>query len=153
MKKIKILAFLLLGGMITIMSCGPDPVTPPSEEEVQLGLLAKTWAVTSGANAVTLDGQDEDGNWTGFTVSFAENGTYTASNVSEGREVVWPVSGTWAFKGAGTDAVDVNTIVRDDGVEITITVDEATLKMSFTYTDPGGRTEGTEGAWIFNMGS
>lgn len=133
MKKIKILAFLLLGGMTAIISCGPDPVIPPSAEEVQLELLAKSWAVTTGANAITLDGTDEDGNWVSFAVIFSENGTYTASNVSQGREVVWPSNGTWAFKGAGTDTVDINTIERGDGVIISIVVDEASLRMSFNW--------------------
>lgn len=124
-------------------------VAVPTEEEVQTALLAKSWAVTTGANSVSLDGQDEDGNWDGFTVNFSENGTYTSSNVSVGREVVWPTSGTWAFK--GTTGADLNTIIRGDGVNIDITLSETALSMRFNYTEPGGRTSGVEGDWVFNM--
>ena len=113
MKKLKNLAFLLILGMIAT-SCGEDPPPPPSEEEVQTTLLAKSWAVTTGANSVSLDGQDEDGNWDGFSVNFSADGTYSASSVSVGREIVWPASGTWAFN--GTTGADLNTIIRGDGV-------------------------------------
>lgn len=149
MKKLKNLAFLLILGIIAT-SCGEDPPPPPSEEEVQTALLAQSWAVGTDANDITLDGQDEIGNWDGFTVVFSANGTYTASNVSTGREVVWPTSGTWVFQ--GLTGADLNTIIRDDGVNINIAVSETTLKMSFNYTAPGGRTSGTDGEWVFNMG-
>lgn len=151
MKKINYLAFLLILGILAT-GCKDDAPPAPSAEEVQTGLLAKTWLVGTTANSVTFEGTDENGNWDGFTVTFAANGTYTASNVSAGREVVWPSTGTWAYKGAGTEDVNVNTLERGDGVEIAIVVDEASLKMTFTYTDPGGRTDGTEGPWVFNMG-
>ena len=147
MKNLKNLTFLLLVGMLTIMSCGEDPVKEPTAEEAQLTLLVKKW----NNNTVTLDGSTDQGDWSTFTVTFAD-GSYTSTGVSDGRELVWPSSGTWAFKGAGTDAVDVNTLVRGDGVEIKVTVDEANLTMSFTYDESiNGRTTGIDGAWVFGM--
>jgi len=154
MRKLKITSLAFFLGLIILSSC-KDPVEPePTAEEKQTDLLVQTWKVGTTANDVTLDNQDEIDNWTGFSVVFSK-GSYTASNVSEGRETVWPSQGSWEFKGTGTDAVDVNTIIRDKGsnneTSIKITVSETTLKMTFDYTEPGGKTSGTEGAWAFNM--
>lgn len=152
MKKLKNLAFLLILGMIAT-SCGEDPPPPPSEEEVQTTLLAKPWTVGTSANDITLDTQDEIANWAGFSVVFSASGTYTTTNVSTGRETVWPSQGSWTYK--GTTGADLNTIIRDAGTNnettINLTVDEVALKMTFNYTDPVGRTDGTEGDWAFNM--
>ncbi len=155
MKNLKITSLALLLGLAVIYSCKPDPEPEPSPEETQTALLAQTWKVGTAANDVTLDGSNEIGNWDGFTVTFNANGSYTASNVSAGRETVWPTQGSWEFKGKGTDGVDVNTIIRDKGsnneTTMTIAVAETTLRMTFNYTNPTGRVAGTEGAWIFNM--
>ncbi|MCF6352918.1 MAG: hypothetical protein L3J06_07895 [Cyclobacteriaceae bacterium] len=155
MKNLKLTSLALLLGLVVIASCKPDPDPEPSPEEVQTALLAQIWKVGTAANDVTLDGANEIGNWDGFTVTFNANGSYTTTNTSDGREDVWPSTGSWEFKGKGTDAVDVNTIIRDAGsnneTTMTITVAETTLRMTFNYTNPGGRLGGTEGAWVFNM--
>ena len=80
-------------------------------------------------------------------LNFEADGTYTASNVADGRDVVWPTSGTWDFKSDD----ELNTVIRGDDVSISIVVDEANLKMTFNYTANGGRTNGTDGVWVFNM--
>jgi len=155
MNKLKFTSLALLLGLIVFSSCdnGGDP--EPSAEEKQTTLLAQVWKVGTAASDVTLDGADEIGNWGGFTVTFNANGSYTTTNTSRGREDVWPSTGSWEFKGKGTDAVDVNTIIRDadsnNETSVSITVAETTLRMTFDYTNPGGRLGGTEGAWVFNM--
>ena len=149
MKKLKINALALLLGLVILSGCKDDAPAPPSEESVRTGLLAKSWSVGTSANAVTLDTADEIANWPGFSVNFSADGTYTASNVSVGREVVWPATGKWAYK--GTTGADLNTIIREDGVNINIAISETTLQMTFNYTESGGRTDGTEGDWVFNM--
>lgn len=149
MRNLKITSLVFILGIAVLFSCKDKTPPAPTEAEVQMGLIAQTWTVITGANSVTLDGADEEQNWPGFAVTFNANGTYTASNVSTGREVVWPTSGTWAFKGSTGN--DLNTIIRDDGVDIAIVVSETSLKMSFRYTAPGGRISGTEGDWVFNM--
>ncbi len=155
MKNLKLTSMALLLGLIVIASCKTDPPPEPSAEEKQTELLAQTWKVGTAANDVTLGGANEIGNWDGFTVTFTANGSYTTTNTSAGRENVWPSTGSWEFKGKGTDDVDVNTIIRDAGsnneTSVSITVAETTLRMTFNYTDPGGRLGGTEGAWVFNM--
>ncbi len=155
MKNLKITSLALLLGLVVIASCKPDPEPEPSAEEKQTALLAQTWKVGTDANDVTLDGANEIGNWDGFTVVFNANGSYTTTATSDGREEVWPSTGKWEFKGKGTDNVDVNTIIRDAGTNnetsMSIAVAETTLRMTFNYTEPGGRTVGIEGAWVFNM--
>ena len=147
MKKLKITSLAFVLGLVVLASCKGTETVEPTAEELQLEKLVKTW----NNGTVTLDQTADLGDWSAFTVTFAD-GSYTSSGVSAGRELVWPSSGTWAFKGAGTDAVDVNTLVRGDGVEISITVDEANLTMTFTYDESiNGRTSGIDGAWVFGM--
>lgn len=150
MKNLKIASLVLVLGLVVLGSCkDPDPVEPSATEK-QLALLVGTWNYSS----VTYDGSPDAGDWTNFAVSFTDGG-YTSSSVSAGRELVWPSSGSWQFKGAGTDAINVNTLVRDDLVEMAITVDEANLTMSFTYNESiNGRSNGIngiDGPWVFTM--
>lgn len=146
-------SFLLVGIILLLTglsSCkkNNDP-EPPSAHDVQLELLSKSWSVKNETNGVSLDGVDEIDNWPNLTINLTSSKTYTTSGVSTGREVVWPVSGTWDFK----SDTDLNTIVRGDGVVIGIVVDETNLKMTFNYASPGGRISSTEGDWQFNMQS
>jgi hypothetical protein len=150
MNKIKTTSLTLLLGLFILASCKETTPPEPSAREVQMGLLANMWNVTTGANSVTLDGTDENGNWDGFTVTFNSDGSYATSNASDGRDKVWPSQGTWDFK--GDTGADLNTIIRGDGVSIEIGVTETTLQMSFTYDESiHGRLGGVDGAWVFNM--
>ena len=147
MKYSRVIALLFLAGTLAVTGCKKNKNPEPTAKEKQTDLLAKAWTVEGSALSVTLDGTDEIDNWPSFTVTFTKEGTYSASNVASGRDVVWPETGTWEFK------IDdnLNTIVRDDGTEIGIVVDEATLKMTFNFSSTGGRTNGTDGAWFFSM--
>lgn len=147
MKNFRIIVVLFLLASVAITGCKKTNDPEPTAAEKQTALLAKTWTVKSDALSVTLDGADEIDNWPGFSVAFSSDGSFTATNVASGREVVWPTSGTWAF----ASDTDVNNIQRSDDVDIAIVVDEANLKMTFTYSTPGGRTTGTDGVWVFNM--
>jgi len=147
MKKLKITSLAFVLALVVLASCKDKKKEEPTPEAAQKALLIKTW----NNGTVTLDQTADQGDWSAFTVTFAD-GSYSSSGFSEGRELVWPSSGTWAFKGAGSDAVDINTLVRGDGVEIAITVDEANLTMSFTYDDSiNGRITGINGDWVFGM--
>lgn len=140
----------LLLGLVILSGCKDDPPVEPSAAEKQLALIIGTWNYSS----VTYDNVPDAGDWSNFTVTFT-NGGYSTSGVSDGRELVWPSSGDWQFKDAGTDAINVNTLVRDDLVEMSITVDAANLTMSFTYNEGiNGRSSGIngiDGPWVFNM--
>ena len=130
-----------------ISGCSKDD-PEPSAKDKQTDLLAKKWNIKTEVNSVTLNGGDDTDNWTGFTVTFYSNGTYVASNISAERlNTVWSSSGDWQFK---SDS-DLNTIVRNDGVEINISIVETNLFMSFNYTQPNGRIAGIEGDWVFDM--
>lgn len=151
MNNFKIASLVLVLGLVVLGSCkDPDPVEPSATEK-QLALLVNTWKNPS----VTFNGSSEDSEWTNFTITFSDGG-YTTTNISDGREnTVWSSTGSWQFKGAGTDALNVNTLVRDDGVEIAITVSETDLTMSFSYDESiNGRSSGInglDGNWVFNM--
>ena len=133
-----LLAIVLLG------SCEEDETLSPSDLDIQIELISRDWVVKS----VTLDGNDESINWPEFSISFTKNKSYSASNISDQRlGTVWSSSGTWDFK----DVNDLSTIVRNDGVEINMNVDETNCTMSFEYVDPNGRAAAISGAWIFNM--
>ena len=145
--KIILIAFIIVG-------CNSNVDPELSDHDKKLNLLAKTWDVKADANSVTLDGNDEIVNWTEFSVTFTDSKTYTATNISSQRVgTVWSSSGTWEFK----SATDLNTIVRDDGVEFSIVVDDNNLTMSFAYFSTGGRISGIkglnaiDGAWEFKM--
>lgn len=141
-------SILLMSIVIVLFSCNKnkDP-EPPSAHDVQLDLLANSWTVKNETNGVSLDAVDEIANWPSFSVTLTNNKTYTATGVSAGREVVWPTTGVWEFK----SDTELNTIIRDDGVEISFIVDASNLNMNFNYSAASGRLSSTEGAWIFNM--
>ena len=157
MKKInyQILLYSLLMTFIVI-GCKEHVDPAPSDHDQRVELLAKIWVVKNATNSVTLNATDEIANWPGFSVTFTDSKTYTATNISPQRlGTIWSSSGTWEFK----SSTDLNTIVRDDGVEISIVVDDNNLTMSFAYFAPGGRVidiaglNGIDGSWVFNMQS
>lgn len=146
-KFLYLLAFLAFG---VIFSACKEKVDPqPTPEEEQLAKLAKTWVVANPppSNAVTVGSStstnDVTTDWAAFTITFTD-GNYTSSGASSTD--VWPTSGTWEF---ATD--DVGTLIRSDGVEVVINVTETTLKMNFDYDSTGGRLDGTDGSWEFNL--
>lgn len=158
MKKLSnLLAALVFGSLVIFMSCGggaDDPV--PTAEELQAALLTTgSWPVN--ASSVTYGGTPE-GDWTGFTITLTGNadgdgtGGYTTSNTPEGYEDVMPANGNWSFK----DGTSGKTIIRTGGgagdVEMSITVNDASLSLTFTVDDPAGRTSGLYGEpWIFSF--
>ena len=120
----------------------------PSAEEEQLKKLTKTWTTES----VTFGGnEDRTTDWSQFTLTVSGAKTYSTTGAfSPGP---WPTSGTWDFAKSG-DAVNINKVVRDDGLEVAITVMETSLTMTFIYNDAdhkGGRTEAVNGEYVFKM--
>ena len=84
-----------------------------------------------------------------FTVDAdGKNGRYTSVNGG----VVWPASGTWAFKNA-----EAKAMIRDDGLEIGIdAITEKTMTISFTRTGDtvfeGGRNKAVGGKHVMTLG-
>ena len=64
----------------------------------------------------------------------------TSHNEDSGTEV-WPNSGTWTFQNG-----DKNKLQRNDGVVMSISVTETTLRTSFTVS--GGIKDGN---WVFDF--
>ena len=140
-------AIAMIMALSFISGCNNDD-PEPSAKEKQTDLLAKKWNIETEVNSVTVNGDDDTDHWPGFTVTFYSNGTYVASNISEERlNAVWSSSGDWQFK----SDTNLNTIVRDDGVEINISIDEANLSMSFSYAQSNGRVSAIDGEWVFHM--
>ena len=147
MKSIKTIKYLLLLVAILTYSCsgGDDE---PTEEELIVEALAKTWGVSDGNRAVVFQGLDASRFWQDFQLSFTDNRSFTASNVPSGYEDVWPASGTFTFP----DPNNANLIERNDGVMITINVVSETLvELSFTLNDQGGSVSGTTGSYVFAL--
>ena len=138
--RISIVGLILALGIV-FSACKKDPVTPKTDEELQLEKLEKTWIVESGSNKVTIAENDVTDEWTSFELTFTE-GNYTSSGAASTD--VWPAGGTWSF------ATDDVTIIQRDGIDISINVSDNTLLMTFTYTT-GGRLDGVDGNWVFNM--
>jgi hypothetical protein len=139
--RISFLATVLVLGTL-VYSCKEKEKPKKTDEEINTELLSKAWVPQTGANATTVAGNDVSDIWAGFVLTMGDK-TYSSSGADAPE--VWPASGTWAF---GTDA---NTLVRNDGIEIAISVSETTLVMKFNYSASGGRLSGLEGDWVFNM--
>ena len=129
---------------LMLISCGNDDsaddlVTQPTEEENQLeSLSASTWAMSS----VTLDAADATLNFSGLALTLKADKTYTTNG---SYDPVWPSSGTFAF------GSDLNTLTRDDGVSMTVSVSESSLTVTFTYADSSGRIDAIPGDYVFSF--
>ena len=129
-----------------LISCGGDDdtsvATDPvaqTEEEKQLELLsASVWKMSS----ITLDGADATSNFSGLELTIKSDKTYSTNG---SYDPVWPSSGTFSF------GSDINTLTRDDGVSMTISVSETSLSISFTYADSGGRIDAIPGDYVFSF--
>ena len=137
--RLTLVALTLVMGVLVTGCKKPPPVTK-TDEELQIEKLTGTWKLQAGANAVTVASTDVTANWTGFTLTLG-NKTYQTSSSSEA--LIWPSNGTWAF---GTNT---STLVRDDGVEITVSVTDTSLQLQFDFS--AGRLNGIEGNWVFRM--
>lgn len=148
------LSMVVLVALLGYSSCNKPPRLGPTEEELQLDKLSGTWKVT-GTNNVTLDAVSKKTDYSNFTLTVT--GTPDATSfgyTTSGRPALsaWPASGTWAFASGKV----LTTIKRDPGgakeVEVTYTVTETTLELSFTYTGAGEtRTNKVTGLWSFQL--
>ena len=138
-------SLLILLFSIAIISCsddddggGPAPVDPL---DTQGNLLNGSWKVKD-ANSVTKDGAIVDV-FTNMTLTVSggskSGGNYSTSNSDSGE--IWPNSGTWEFQSG-----DKNKLLRSDGVVVSISLTETTLRTSFQTS--GGLKDGN---WVFDF--
>jgi hypothetical protein len=152
MKALKSLLLIAsIGALFTFSNCGGDKKTAEPVPDVQLGKLSKTWKISN----VTLDGTDKTSTYPGFQLTITgTKGATSFGYTTTARPSLspWKSSGTWAF---GADPVTM--IVRDpdnttDKLDMTYTVTESTLTVSFNYQGNGyTRTDVVEGNWIFTF--
>jgi hypothetical protein len=161
MKALKLLVLMVaVGALFTFSSCGGDGTTPEPPADQQLTKLSKTWKLT----AVTLDGATMASFYkvTGtdqfkLTITGTKGASTfaytTTGNPPSGS--VWKGSSDWRF---GTDPL---TMIKRDlalttPLDVTYTVTTTTLEIRFTFSGAGytsqGRTEQTNGAWVFTFG-
>jgi len=144
MKSIKNLLILFIS--ILIISCGDDDgstPTPTDPLDAQATLLNGNWKVKD-ANSVTKDGSIVDV-FTTMTLNLSggtkSGGNYSTSHTEDSGTEVWPNSGTWTFQNS-----DKSKVIRNDGVVISLSVTETTLRTSFTVS--GGIKDGN---WVFDF--
>ena len=143
------LKLLLVSVCFLIFSCGDDgdggapTPTPTDPLDAQAALLNGNWKVKD-ANSVTKDGTIVDV-FTTMTLNISggtkSGGNYSTSHNEDSGTEVWPNSGSWTFQNG-----DKNKLARNDGVVMSISVTETTLRTSFTVS--GGIKDGN---WVFNF--
>ena len=131
---------------LVIISCGDDDgstPTPTDPLDAQATLLNGNWKVKD-ANSVTKDGTIVDV-FTTMTLNLSggtkSGGNYSTSHTEDSGTEVWPNSGTWTFQNS-----DKSKVIRNDGVVISLSVTETTLRTSFTVS--GGIKDGN---WVFDF--
>ena len=150
MKNEKSLEKLLLIFLISLVSfsCNDDDdstptPTPDDPLDVQASLLNGTWKVKD-SNSVTKDGTIVDVFTTmslTITGGTKDGGNFTTDHNEDSGTEVWPNSGTWTFQNG-----DKNKLLRNDGVVMSISVTENTLRTSFTVS--GGIKDGN---WVLDF--
>ena len=150
MKNVKSLEKLLLIFLISLVSfsCNDDDdstptPTPDDPLDVQASLLNGTWKVKD-SNSVTKDGTIVDVFTTmslTITGGTKDGGNFTTNHNEDSGTEVWPNSGTWTFQNG-----DKNKLLRNDGVVMSISVTENTLRTSFTVS--GGIKDGN---WVLDF--
>ena len=143
------LKLLLVSVCFLIFSCGDDDgggdptPTPADPLDAQAALLNGNWKVKD-ANSVTKDGTIVDV-FTTMTLNISggtkSGGNYSTSHNEDSGTEVWPNSGSWTFQSG-----DKNKLLRNDGVVMSISVTESTLRTSFTVS--GGIKDGN---WVFDF--
>ncbi|MDG2342129.1 MAG: hypothetical protein ACJZ0Y_03260 [Cytophagales bacterium] len=133
---------------LVIISCGDDDgstptPTPTDPLDTQANLLNGNWKVKD-ANSVTKDGSIVDV-FTTMTLNLSggtkSGGNYSTSHTEDSGTEVWPNSGSWTFQNS-----DKSKVIRNDGVVISLSVTETTLRTSFTVS--GGIKDGN---WVFDF--
>lgn len=156
MKKLQhILMICAVATLSVFIGCNNDDnggtTTDPRDEKGEA--LAGTWTVTSAEFE-----NDSRADWVGATVTFSydnesKSGKYTVSGVpseAEGNNAaeVLGADGTevsWNFAGENS----TNTIVRNDGTEMTAEISGTTLTLTFQLSGVEDRVAGFDGNWEF----
>ncbi|MEK6781746.1 MAG: hypothetical protein AABY93_08565 [Bacteroidota bacterium] len=132
------LSLAALVALLAISGCKKD--APSSQEVIKSRMISTSWEI----KAVSIDGVDKTSMYAGMTLQFTPT-TYTATKGG----VIWPSSGTWSF-----NSDDGTTILRNDGLELTVQVTDATLDTSLYWQERtlgGGRLNSLQGNHVFSF--
>jgi hypothetical protein len=149
-----ILSVLALVILLGYAGCGGGKNPAPDPADVQLEKLSSTWKVGTTGN-VTLDGVSKKSFYGDFQLVLSgTKGATEFDYTRTGGDVLspWPATGKWSF---GTDVEQ--DIIRDKGtnkqVDMTYTVTDNTLELTFTYAGSGEpkRGEKVTGVWVFTL--
>ncbi len=139
-----IISILLLSSFITLIGCKDDSDPAPTELDLQLTALqngGSNWVL--GSDGVLKDGFDVTSQFTEFKLTIGAF-TFTTENSLSGA---WPASGTWEFVNDNP-----NQILRSDGVQMTVSLSDNNLTLTFTGAgSSGGRTESVDGEYQFRL--
>ena len=126
---------LVLIGLSAITGCNGDDDPYPVEERKGL-LTSSAWNVST----VSQSGVDISSAFTGASVTFQTNGSYTTT-IDQTFSDIWPSSGAWSLP--SVDLLVVN------GIDMKISsATESTLSFTFTSPNPSVRTSGIDGDYI-----
>ena len=144
---LKYLPTLLILSLFSL-SCNEDALKDDEENTLFLehaALLEGTWKVKDASSVI------KDGNAVNVfqNMSFVigkydmneDKCSYTTDHQENKGTEVWPNSGSWTFQSG-----DKNKLLRNDGVVMSISVTESTLRTSFTVS--GGIKDGN---WVFDF--
>ena len=129
-----IVVVVVMVGLVGFSSCGDDGgvVVLPEDtpQDIAQDNLSSAWSLGTNGT-VRRDGQDVTTDFSSFTVTFTEGGSWNSSGGGD----VWPgTSGSWSF--TSSDANDASSITIGGDV-IQINVSATSLLMQFNIPDGG----------------
>lgn len=137
MKTLYKILFLTFTAGIILIGCDKDKEVEKSVQEKFTEEITGTWS----ASSVVVDNVNLT-DFNSFSLTLGD-GTYSTENANG----VWPATGTWSYTDTG-----ITSITRDDNIVMTINlVDDNTLTISFIYSSSGGRTNGINDNYTFNL--
>ena len=128
---------------ILVIASKEDPPTPAEQVDTKLQEIDGQYL----ANAVTLDGNDVSGEYSGMIITLTAQKTYSTSPGD--YDPVWSASGTFLFKDETSNPPVLTSFIRDDDVEVEYTLSGSTMTFSFTIPNPYGKLSGIDGEYEF----
>ena len=143
-----LIGLMVFGILMTYTGCKKKKGDPEPITDQQIEKLSKPWKV----DAVMLDGVVRTTDFTNLTITFS--GTKGTTSIAYTTLGTQPKPSPWASSGNFTfDTTTPETkLKRDDGVDVTYSVSETQLRMTFQYNGPGfGRVKAVKGPWDFTF--
>ncbi|MTI40896.1 hypothetical protein [Fulvivirga lutimaris] len=139
-----------IGFIIWFQSCKQNE--DPSTQEILTNKISTSWTVGNNGS-VMLDDNDVTSYFSDFNLTiFSDNTFTTTGNISPSP---WPLNGTWNYVKSSDGVVDLNKLVRDDGLIMTIELqNDSSLIISFMHDEAihnTSRIQAITGEYVFNL--